>query len=580
MIYIMILIFTEAAYASKSHVGTTIFYNKRDKNECWSEDEVAKLRARKIFEQAMPYNINPENINGRYLREMLGYFRNALRTIDKEKDLHSAAILKLALADTIGAHLTKDILPTARFSYYAGYVPYRDVRGLHDFLENIKLVLNTQGLGWAHPDRIPRWSNLTVVKVFVGHGKLINSCSGLVTKRDANSCIHLPVPKLDDKYEPSAIALPFKKGGLVSLVSPGSENILLKYYTTASRCILSHSPKTCRHSDFLNFNNEMWQWMQKDVAPHLADDKLYSAYGGVLRIAAAVQSYGKGLSRRNLFDDEEHVISRWHPWKVLSETYLYMDPDWTPKLYIILIVLAAVVICLSQICYSFILGNSTACRCTVRETGGAGLKDMLYSKAESVIPAMLPSRRSSSYGDRARTRRMPSRTKTSSRGSVRTQRVYDLHENTEKMMAVIMSDNEDTSEAETIPPTKKEGCGEIEINKASRAKSPPKIETSISEVKIDKGANPKRPQIYTTSTNSRSAITYGREQQESDWAWSGSSTTEQSITSDSSKSRCRKFKHSRDLSWARRVASKASQAKSTTSGTEMEVTSFTTPPKN
>ncbi|XP_013163451.1 PREDICTED: uncharacterized protein LOC106114696 [Papilio xuthus] len=575
MIYMLLLfIFTQVACAPMSHVGSAIFYNKLNKNECWSEDDLATLRARRIFELAMPPSVNPEKMNGRYLKEMQKYFRQALRNVGKETNSHCAILLKAALADTIGAHLTKEILPTARFSYYAGYVPYRDVRELHKFLEQIKLLLNTQGLGWARPDRIPQWSNLTVVKVFVRHGKLLNPCSGLVMKRDVNSCIHIPVPKLDDKDEPSAIALPFKSGGMVSLSSPRSENILLKYYTTATRCILHHSPITCRHVDFLNFNNDMWHWMQNDVAPHLADEKLYSAFGGVLRIAAAVQSYGKGLSRRNLYENEERVVSRWHPWKGLSETYVYMDPDWTPKLYVILVVLAAAVICLSQICYTFLLGKSNGCHCTDRQQKYQNI--MAFTKDELVNPAILPSQHSSLfYSQHARLRRLPAKTKISSRNSIRTEKVYDLHDNTETM-AVIMSDNEDTSEEDSLPVINQEGSGE-NVG-AIRSKSPPKIETSISEVKIVKRTRPKRGQMYSTSTNSHSELTYCREHQDTGSPWSGSSTSEQSITSDSSKSHGRKSRNSRDLAWARRVASKASQAKSTTSGTELDVNSFTTPP--
>ncbi|CAK1600264.1 unnamed protein product [Parnassius mnemosyne] len=584
MIFIMILfILTELANASKTHVGSAIFYNKQGNNECWSDDELAKLRARKIFEQLMPSSVYPEKINSRYIREMLSYFRYALRNVVKDADPHAASLLKTALADTMGAHLTKEILPTARFSYYAGYVPYRSVRELHDFLEHIKLLLNTQGLGWARPDRVPRWSNLTVVKVFAGYGKLVNPCSCLVTKRDTNSCIHLPKPKLDDEFEPSAIALPFKFGGFVSLTSPGSENILLRYYTTATRCILRKSPEPCRHIDFLNFNNELWHWMKRDVAPHLMDEKLYSAYGGILRVAAAVQSYGKGLSRRNLFENEDQGVLKWHPWKTLTDTYIYMDPEWSPKLYVVLVLLAAIFICLLQTCYTYIIGKTNACHCTGRNSNITNSKENDYRKVESVIPLAHLHQSSVYYSDHKRLKCTPSRTKTSSLGSTKTQRVYDFHENTEKMMAVIMSDNEETSDVESLSPSKREESEEIlgniilDVGETVRAKSPPKIETSISQVKIDKTPNANRLQMYSASTVTHSEMTYCHEEQDTGSGWSVTSTSEQSISSDSSKSRCRKVRSSRDLAWARRVASKASQAKSK-SKTEFDGNSFATPP--
>lgn len=583
MIYILTILFTltDVTCAPMSHVGSAIFCNRKGMNECWSDDELAILRARQVFEQAMPPSVTPEKVNGRYIREMLNYFRQALSNVGKNTDLHSKALLKTALADAIGAHLTKDILPAARFSYYAGYVPYRKVREAHDFLEQIKLFLNTQGVGWSRPDIIPPWTNISVLKVYIGHGKLLNPCSGLVIKRDTNACIHFPRPKEDNNIDPSAIALPFKSGGLVSIVSPESENILLKYYTTAARCILRSSSESCRHDDFLNFNNELWHWMKRSVAPHLGDEKLYSAYGGILRIAAAVQSYGKGLSRRNLFEDEEQGFTNWHPWKTISETYMYVDSEWTPTLYIMMISLAAAVVCLSQICYSIIFGKGNGCHCAGEAEPRYPDCESINQQVETVYNAVLPLHRSSIYSESTRLKHARTGVKTSLR-SIQTQRVYDLHENTEKIMAVIMSD-EDTSEVESES-LQSSNRLEHKVTKSydtvppARDGSPPEIETSMSQLKIDKKANAKRSPAYSTSTNSHSAITYCNERRDTGSAWSGTSTSEQSITSGSFKSRCRKSKNSRDLAWARRVASKASQAKSATSGTELDVNSFITPP--
>ncbi|CAH2069022.1 unnamed protein product, partial [Iphiclides podalirius] len=338
--------------------------------------------------------------------------------------------------------------------------------------------------------------------------------------------------------------------------------------------------------------------MKRSVAPHLADEKLYSAYGGILRIAAAVQSYGKGLARRNLLEDEEQVFSRWHPWRTLADTYIYVDPDWTPMMYIMMVSFAAFVICLSQICYSLVFGKVRGCRCVsdddhmypdpgCEQRSYATMKRPYatmkrpYATMKSTYPAALPAHHSSIlYSDRARTKRTRIGAKTCSLRSMQTQRVYDLHENTEKLMAVIMSDNQETSDAESDRSKRLEGqvTGRNAAAASARDASPPEIETSISELKIDKSPNVRRSQMYSTSTNSHSAITYCNEHRDTGSAWSATTTSEQSITSGSFKSRCRKTKNSRDLAWARRIASKASQAKSATSGTEMDVNSFITPP--
>ncbi|XP_072935460.1 uncharacterized protein [Epargyreus clarus] len=493
----------------------------------------------------------------------------ALHSVEKD-DKRTSMVLEEALADTIGAHLRSEFLPTARFAYYAGYVPYTNVRDLHNFYDKVKNMLNTRGLGWKKPDSIPEWSNLTVAKIIIGDGKYFDPCGCLLMKRDASSCMHLPSPKLDDESEPSAIALPLKTGGLVSLTSPDSENILLKYYTTASRCILNSSPRACRHTDFVNFNNEMWHWMKRNVAPHLVDEKLYAAYGGVLRIAAAVQSYGKGLSRRNLFDVQNSGAKKWRPWKSLTESYVYVNTDWTPYLYVGFVLLAAFSICLLQICYNFILGDEDVCTCKGRGKQSYS-KDIAYGDIESNIPAMLPSHQSAVfYSEQKRTKRSNSKAKTSSLGSFKTQKVYDLNENTEKLMAVIMSNKETSSEEGQ--PTAKENLSDASHSK--RSTSPPKIETDISQVQLSKcNKNHSRLPFLSTSSVTRSDLTYC--QKVSDSNWSGSTSSSASISSTTSKSRCRRSRSSRDLAWARRVASKHTlQIKSIS----RDYTSFTTPP--
>ncbi|KAJ0181429.1 hypothetical protein K1T71_003514 [Dendrolimus kikuchii] len=502
MLFLMVLFIILTGCTTNRNAGSTLFYDKYSRAECWNTDDVAKLWARKAFEQAVPPSVDPEAVNIKYVTETLRYFRRALRSVDKDVDTQTATILKLALADAIGAHLRSEILPTVRFAYYAGYVPYRHARKVEDFFDEIKIYLNTQGLGWKPPERIPKWTNLTVAKILIGAVNIFDPCASLVLKRDSRSCLHLPVPKLDNIDEPSALALPFKSGGLVSLFSPNSENILLKYYTTACRCILNSSPKTCRHADFVNFNNQMWHWMKRDVAPHLNDEKLYATYGGILRIAAAVQNYGKGLSRRNLFDSDDDGLTKWHPWKTLSDSYVYINADWTPRFYLGLILVVLVAIGLLQICYNYMLGDTTGCMCKGKSNKTTSLA---YANVESNVPAMLRHQSSILYSDKKRAKRTTSKTKTSSLGSIRTQKVFDLNENTEKLMAVIMSDNESNVDS----PVSEVESDENTDEESKRSRSPPKLETSMSQLKLKKKQIDKNNmQMYSTSTMTRSNVTY------------------------------------------------------------------------
>ncbi|XP_049887788.1 uncharacterized protein LOC126382094 [Pectinophora gossypiella] len=584
MLFLMILfLFTKASCTPDSNGGSVLFYKKSSK-ECWNQDDLAKLRARKIFEKIVLPTLPPEKMSSKYNKEILKYYRKALHVVDKDEDRHNAKILKEALADTLGGHMRCEMLPSVRFSYYAGYVSYRSAKQMHTLYDDLKTFLNTKGIGWNPPEKTPIQSNLTVGKILIGAGKPFDPCAFLVVKRNENNCIHIPTPKVDDETEPTAIVLPFKIGGFVSLTSQSSENILLKYYTTSARCILRSSPQECKHTDFVNYNNELWHWMKRHVAPHLLDEKLYAAYGGVLRIAAAVQNYGKGLSRRNLYESDDLGSSnKWCPWKALKDQQLNIDADWSPQLYIALVLGAALAICFLQICYNYILGRANGCRCSGRKRSYD--KDIAYATVDSNFPAMLPSHQSGgSSNDQKRDRdhRSVTRSKTASVGTVRT-RVYDFNENTEKIMSVIMSDNEGTDVESTSNKESEEevrtktGVGSVQTQTNVKPRSPPKIEAPIAQLKIEKTAQAEKARpMCSTSTVTQSEVTYCG--QVSDTAWSGSYTTESSV---STKSHTQRTRRSRDLAWARRVVSKHTvndQNTKSFTGTDYDLRSFTTPP--
>ncbi|XP_013190180.2 uncharacterized protein LOC106134600 [Amyelois transitella] len=571
---VIILIFMTCVRSS--NVGSAIFYRRRGRSECWDLDDFAKLRARQLFENIMPIVPTTDKVDKKYVKETVRYFRQALHEVDKDLDRHTGDILREALADAIGGHFRSRLLPTIRFAYYAGFIPCRTARYAHDFFQDLKTELNTLGVGWAEPE-VPAHTNLSVVKIYIGTGKFLDPCSSLISKRDANSCIHVPPPKVDDSDKPAAIALPFKKGGFTSLSSPSAANILLKYYTTTSRCILASSPKECRHADFVNFNNEMWHWMKRDVAPHLVDEKLYCAYGGVFRIAAAVQNYGKGLSRRNLFESEDDR-TKWRLWRRLTEPYLNLDVDWSPSLYVLSVFIVAIAICCLQTMYFFVFSKG-GCKCKKRLSSQWEPKDLTYARVETNIPAMISEHQSAIYNsDKKRVMKDSTKTRSTSLGSMKTQRVYDLNDNTEKMMAVIMSGNEesdDGSQSSAVSTESKhesDGSPTSVVTKRStqstaRSKSPPKLETPIAQLKLyspqrtDK--RPCRP-MYTTST---------AEQQDSDSTCSDTSLADNSISSASS---------TRNLAWrhfdfAKHTGHTLTQTRSTT-GTDFDMNSFTTPP--
>ncbi|VVC97579.1 unnamed protein product [Leptidea sinapis] len=451
--------------------------------------------------------------------------------------------------------MRSEILPAVRFAYYAGFAPYRGVRDLHNFYDSIKLFLNTQGLGWKRPESVPIWTNLTVEKIHVGAGKLYDPCTLLTIKRDKKSCIHFPKPSIDNNEEPSAIMLPLKSNALVSLTSEKSENALIKYYTTVSRCILKRSTNSCRHDDFVSFNNELWHWMKRDVAPYLAEEKLYTAYGGILRLAATVQSYGKSLSRRNLFSNEESVISKWHPWRALSETYSNIDTDSPRCFYIGAVLFAGVTICLLQIIYSLIFGNGSGCHCKDRPKSSSLYKDVNYANVESSIPAMLPAQTENVCSEQSATKVFNTSCKTGNPPYCTDN--YDIRVSRDQMMDGVESENDDFTDESSTSKTRDVDDNVIDVGLVDRGRSPPKIDTSIEEVVIKRGPN------YHRQMCSASTVTF-HEERGTDTVWSGSeSSSGESVSSGSSKSRCPRSS-SRELAWAKQVITKRDRTRSST----------------
>ncbi|XP_063372618.1 uncharacterized protein LOC134660760 [Cydia amplana] len=532
LLYLVLFVVLVKISTSLSSTGTILFYNKHIDTDCWSQEELAKLQARKILNQLIPKQTPPDQISKQFADDALRYYREALHTVDKQQRSAYKTVLREALADTIGGHLRTEVLPAVRLAFYAGYVPYKSVRELHDLYSEIKTMLNTEGRGWKPPPKIPMIANLTVTKITIGRGKLFNPCNFFVVKRDSNACIRMPIPIVDDANDPSAIALPFKSGGLVNMLTPTSENIFLKYYTTASRCILRMSPATCRHSDIVKFNSDLWCWMKNYVAPHLMDEKLYAAYGGVLRVAAAVQNYGKVLpKRRNLFDSYGKPME-WNSWRKLTEPYFFIDSDWTPTIYIGVVVLAAFAICLLQMFYNYIFGKTDTCTCVENKQS---VFDMIKQQH-----LQHGSTRRVYYNKPQRTCYSPISTETNKSSQIpsKTQRVYNYNEN---LLDVIMSDAESgeysSSDSNNGYDSKKEN-EHYEIETKARSTSPPKIETSIEQLKINRG---------------RVTIRGDEAQMMDKWASTedGSSSCCESASTGSSTSRPRT--RVRDLTWARQV---------------------------
>lgn len=85
----------------------------------------------------------------KYISEVMEYFHVCLDAVRNNSAGRTKYLMLKALADTIGGYLKVHLLPLVRLSFYYGNIRYRNVRKLHDLLEQLQNFLKTNGAGWA-----------------------------------------------------------------------------------------------------------------------------------------------------------------------------------------------------------------------------------------------------------------------------------------------------------------------------------------------------------------------------------------------------------------------------------------------
>lgn len=111
----------------------------------------------------------------------------------------------------------------------------------------------------------------------------------------ARCVLEIPMPFLDSKSRPAAIAVPFKTFSLRNLESKASSYVLVKFYIASHTC-LAH--KKAHPDDVAAFDNKFFTWINRFVICHLSDEKLYAAFGGLLRVYMSLkQRVGHGGSK-------------------------------------------------------------------------------------------------------------------------------------------------------------------------------------------------------------------------------------------------------------------------------------------
>lgn len=103
------------------------------------------------------------------------------------------------------------------------------------------------------------------------------------------------MPFLDSKSKPNSIAVPFKTFSLRNLESRAAAYVLIKFYVASEKCFVH---KKAKSEDVSNFENKLFTWINRFVIPHLRDQRLYAAFGGILRVYMSMKGrVGHGGSK-------------------------------------------------------------------------------------------------------------------------------------------------------------------------------------------------------------------------------------------------------------------------------------------
>lgn len=111
-------------------------------------------------------------------------------------------------------------------------------------------------------------------------------------KENTGKCtFEIPMPFLDSRARPSAIAVPFKTFSLRNLESKASAYVLVKFYIASHKCL---AYKKAKAEDVSTYDNKFFTWINRFVVPHLVDEKFYAAFGGALRVYETLKESGIG----------------------------------------------------------------------------------------------------------------------------------------------------------------------------------------------------------------------------------------------------------------------------------------------
>ncbi|KAF5286672.1 hypothetical protein FQR65_LT12476 [Abscondita terminalis] len=244
-----------------------------------------------------------------FVVDLVDYYRLLIDVTRNHTDGRIKRIMLLALTDLLGGYLQRFVLPSARDSYYAGYIHYSSMEMLYKLFDELKDYLKTNGKSWSTRSCPPK-NTLTVKTLTLRRRSTVDPCSliTMVEKSGSNS-MEIPLPCTDSKTKPAAIAVPFKSRMFVGTESKASKFILVKYYVNSILCLRK---RNANKSELKEFNSGLVEWLQEYVVPLLCGEIFYPAFGGVLRIIKTAKIKGMNVNT--------HTENRSNKVKEVAET--------------------------------------------------------------------------------------------------------------------------------------------------------------------------------------------------------------------------------------------------------------------
>ncbi|CRK96555.1 CLUMA_CG010086, isoform A [Clunio marinus] len=192
----------------------------------------------------------------------------------------------------LGSFLKHQFLPLAKYSFYSGNITYKVVENISNLFERCKELLDTNGNDWRNPitdfSQFSSYIEPISLTTQLNDAEAMKSCACLATNQnddndDEEMIVPLPKMEIDEDDALSTIWLPLKRKHIFNINSKASTFILFRFFVTVSQCY------KYQNIDQSIFNQRLKVWLLENISPYLNDDKLYPAFGGVLRIFKTIK---------------------------------------------------------------------------------------------------------------------------------------------------------------------------------------------------------------------------------------------------------------------------------------------------